>query len=33
MVVAEVNAGGRVPPAQVLESMKLLGREVAPNLE
>ncbi len=32
MVVADVNAGGRVPPNQVLESMKLLGREVAPNL-
>ena len=33
MVVADVNAGGRVPPDQVLESMKLLGREVAPVLE
>ena len=33
MVVADVNAGGRVPPDQVLESMKLLGGEVAPVLE
>ena len=33
MVVADVNAGGRVPPGQVLESMRLLGREVAPVLE
>ena len=32
MVVADVNAGGRVPPDQVLESIKLLGKEVAPNL-
>ena len=32
MVVADVNAGGRVPPDQVLNSIKLLGREVAPNL-
>ena len=33
MVVADVNAGGRVPPDQVLESMRLLGKEVAPVLE
>ena len=33
MVVADVNAGGRVPPDQVLQSMRLLGKEVAPNLE
>ena len=33
MVVADVNAGGRVPPDQVLESIKLLGQEVAPNLD
>ena len=32
MVVADVNAGGRVPPDQVLDSIKLLGQEVAPNL-
>ena len=33
MVVADVNAGGRVPPSQVLTSIKLLGQEVAPNLD
>ena len=32
MVVADVNAGGRVPPDLVLDSIKLLGQEVAPNL-